>query len=335
MRRTLLLLALAVVASPVGAADTPAILQRMLEAARTLNYRGHVVQIEGYRTQALELLHRAGREAGEDRVRSLQGAYWELERSGSRCRVALGEGRPARDEALVAATFPSLLPRRLERLAAYYDFSRAGSGRLAGRQAEFTVARPRDEFRFGYLLGTDAETGLLLKASLMDGQGRVLRQAFFVNVEFLPLLPDAVWEQAFEPAPLERQWTEHILQAAPLASPDLPWHIGALPAGFTVDGYQRRRMPGSGQEVEQLTVSDGLATVSVFIDASAPGDKALLGAGRIEAVPVFGAQVGDRHVTALGAAPVVTLQRIVDALTPAMTEARPKPADAASVEAAP
>lgn len=335
MRRAPVLLALALGVSPVGAADTPAVLQRMIEAARTLNYRGHVVQIEGHRTQTLELLHRAGHEAGEDRVRSLQGAYWELERSGSRCRVALGDARPARDEALVAAAFPSLLPRRLERLAAYYEFTRVGSGRLAGRPAEFTVARPRDEFRFGYLLGTDADTGLLLKTSLMDGQGRVLRQAFFVDVDILPLLPDTVWEQAFEPAPVDRQWTEHTLQAAPLASTDLPWQIGSLPAGFTVDGYQRRRLPGSGQEVEQLTVSDGLATVSVFIDAVAPGEKALLGASRIEAVPVFGAQVGDRHVTALGAAPVVTLRQIVEALVPAVPQASPVPAEVQPVEAAP
>lgn len=134
---------------------------------------------------------------------------------------------------------------------------------------------------------------------------------------------------------MERQWTEHTLQAAPLASTDLPWQIGSLPAGFTVDGYQRWRLPGSGQEVEQLTVSDGLATVSVFIDAAAPGEKALLGASRIEAVPVFGAQVGDRHVTALGAAPVATLRQIVEALMPAVPQASPVPVDVQPVEAAP
>lgn len=313
MKRALVLLALALGSQHAIAADTPPIVQRMLNAASTLTYRGHVVQIEGDQALSLYLLHRAGTDGGEDRVRSLQGTYWEMRRQGKNCRVAMTDTRPVHDEALVAAAFPSLLPLRLQHLAEFYDFAPVGTGRLADRRVEFTLARPRDEFRFAYLLATDATTGLLLKAGLIDSRGRVLRQVFFVELDLVPALADAEWVQDVSNGPAQLQWTEYTLGAS-LPASALPWPLGPLPAGFTVSEYIRRRVPGSGQDVEQLTISDGLATVSVFIDSAAPGEQALLGAGRVQAMPVYGAQLAGRHVTVLGAAPMTTLQQVVKAL---------------------
>jgi sigma-E factor negative regulatory protein RseB len=320
MKRALALLALAIGCAQVRAEGTPAVLQRMLDAAGTLNYRGHVVQIEGNHTQSLRLLHRAGANGGDDRVHSLQGRYWELRRTGSVCRVALTDGKPARDEALVAAVFPSLLPQRLQRLAQYYDFEPIGSGRLADRAADFTVARPRDQFRFAYLLVTDAQTGLLLKVSLIDGRGRELRQAFFVDLELLPELPAADWEQPHPAASPQLVWSEYTLDRRGLGK-DVPWRVSSLPPGFSLGDYARGRLPGGSQEVEQLTVSDGLATVSVFIDRASSGEQPLQGVSRIEALPAYGTTVGGHHVILLGAVPVATLEHIAKALTPVGTAA--------------
>ncbi len=315
MKRALALLALAV-GCIQASADTPPILQRMLDAASTLNYRGHLVQIEGNHAQSLKLVHRAGANGGDDRVHSLQGRYWELRRTGNVCRVALSDAKPARDEALVAAVFPSLWPRRLQRLAEFYEFAPIGSGRLADRAADFTVARPRDEFRFAYLLVTDAATGLLLKVSLIDGRGRELRQAFFVDLELLSASPDNDWQQTPGATPSPLIWSEYTLdRRAP--GKDMPWRLHSLPPGFTVGDYSRRQVPGSGQEVEQLTVSDGLATVSVFIDSPTPGEQTLHGVSRVEALPAYGTTISGHHVTLLGAVPVATLEHIAKALTPA------------------
>lgn len=333
MKRALVLLALALGGRQAVATDTPPIIQRMLDAASTLSYRGHVVQIEGDQAQSLHLLHRAGTDGGEDRVRSLQGTYWELRRSAKTCQVALINARPAHDEALVAAAFPSLLPRRLQNLAEFYEFAPVGSGRLADHVAQFTLARPRDEFRFAYLLGTDATTGLLLKASLIDSHGQVLRQVFFVDLEVVPTLADDEWRHEFSNTPPKLQWTEHTLGKR-LPASAIPWPIGPLPAGFAVSNYLRHRAPNSDQEVEQLTISDGLATVSAFIDSPAPGEHPLLGAGRVQDMPAYGAQLAERHVTVLGAAPMATLQHVVKALTPdaAGTTTTPATLPAASSE---
>jgi sigma-E factor negative regulatory protein RseB len=323
MRRALALLACAL-CGPLAAAEAPPVVERMIEAARTLNYRGHVVQMEGTQAQTFDLLHRAGNEAGEDRVHSLQGAYWELHRAGSQCRIAFTDVRPAHDEAIVAAAFPSLVPTRLVRLAEFYDFVPVGSGRLAGRAVDFTLARPRDEFRFAHLFATDTDTGLLVKAGLLDHHGQVLRQVFFVDLRLIPILSDIEWRARPATVPARLEWTERRLHPAP-ATTELPWSIGALPAGFGVSGYGRRRMPGGDQEVEQVTVSDGLVSVSVFIDTQAPANAGLLGARRIATMPVYGAAVAGRHVTVLGAAPFAALRQIAAAVGPAPSSA-PAPA---------
>lgn len=316
IQHVLALVVLALGCAQVRAEGTPAVLQRMRDAAETLNYRGHVVQIEGHHTQSLHLLHRAGANGGDDRVHSLQGRYWELRRTGGVCRVAVTDGKPARDEALVAAVFPSLLPQRLQRLAQYYDFEPIGSGRLADRAAEFTVARPRDQFRFGYLLVTDAQTGLLLKVSLIDGRGRELRQAFFVDLELLPEVSAADWDQPHPAASPQLVWSEYTLDRRGLGK-DVPWRVSSLPPGFSLGDYARGRLPGGSQEVEQLTVSDGLATVSVFIDRASSGAQPLQGVSRIEALPAYGTTVHGHHVILLGAVPEATLEQIAKALTPA------------------
>ena len=313
MKRALALLAFLWSGLP-AAADAPPLLQRMLDAASTLNYRGHVVQIEGTQPQTLKLLHRAGAQAGEDRVHSIQGAYWELRRVGAQCKVAMTDTRPAPDEALVAAAFPSLVPQRLMRLADLYTFQPLGAGRFAERTADFTLAEPRDTFRFAYLLVTDAATGLLLKAGLVDRRGHILRQVFFVDLQVLPMVPDAEWQQAVADAPAQMTWTERNLTAEPV-SVELPWPIGPLPAGFQVSGYGRKRMPGGEHEIDQITFSDGLATVSAFIDAQAGADPGTVGAKRVAAMPAYGASVDGRQVTVLGAAPHAALREIANALS--------------------
>lgn len=109
-------------------------------------------------------------------------------------------------------------------------------------------------------------------------------------------------------------WTERNLTRDP-ASVAVPWPLGPLPAGFQVSGYGRKRMPGSEHEIDQITLSDGLVTVSAFIDAQAGADRTPIGAKRVAAMPVYGASVDGRQVTVLGAAPYAALREIANALT--------------------
>lgn len=304
-------------------AEVPAILQRMLDAADTLTYRGVVVQIEGKYTQSLSLLHRPGMDGGRDDLHSLQGHYWELQRTGDACRVGLVGARPARDEALVAAMFPSMVPRRLRHLVDHFEFQPIGKGRVAGRDADFTLARPRDQYRLPRLLVTDAATGLLLKASLLDERGVELRQAFFASLEIADKALPPLEKSA--PAPAETlTWTDYRLNRQPLEK-DLPWRVGWVPPGFWVDDYRREDPRSGGPAFEQITVSNGLSTVAVFIESapkSAPNspsgeEKPPREAHRVGPLNALATTVSGHQITLIGTVPSAALEDIAKGLAPA------------------
>ena len=310
------------------AADTPPIIQRMLAAADTLSYRGHVVQIEGDQAQSLHILHRAGADGGESI------AY-------AACKAPTGNCA-ARDKTAVS---PCQRPTGTRRGTGGRSVCRAccragcktwpsftNSPRSA--TVDWPTTRPTSrwpgraiEFRFAYLLGTDTATGLLLKASLIDSHGQVLRQVFFVDLELVPTLDDAEWLQEAGYQPRRNCSGRNTPSGnARRRMPSRGRSARCRPVSASA-ATSRRRSPGSDQEVEQLTISDGLATVSVFIDSPAPGEQSLLGAGRVQAIPAYGAQLAGRHVTVLGAAPMATLQQVVEALD-AASRRRPTPTPA-------
>lgn len=319
-------------------AEVPAILQRMLDAADTLTYRGVVVQIEGKYTQSLSLLHRPGANGGQDELHSLQGHYWELQRTGDACRVGLVGARPARDEALVAAMFPSMVPRRLRHLVDYFEFQPIGKGRVAGRDADFTLARPRDQYRLPRLLVTDAATGLLLKASLLDERGVELRQAFFASLEIAGE-PSPSWEKSDPAASQALTWAEYRLDRHPLGK-ELPWRLGRLPPGFWVDDYRREEAKSGGQAFDHITVSNGLSTVAVFIEAASnpapsptPGQQqAPRGLHRVGPLNALATTVSGHQVTLIGTVPNAVLEDLASGLAPAQAAAAGAESDSAAAD---
>jgi sigma-E factor negative regulatory protein RseB len=314
MKRALALIAL--IAGCLRAhAETPSVLQRMADAAERLSYRGIVVQIEGNFTQSLRVLHRAGVHGGDDRVHSLQGDYWELQRNGERCRVGLNGPRTVRQDALLAAMFSSVYPGRLLRLESSFEFERVGRGRLAGRDVEFILARPGDAFRFARLFATDVATGLLMKSSLLDARGRELRQAYFVDFEILDNLSPQQWAAQVDAAPAALQWSEHTLDPRPLDKP-IPWRV-SLPPGFSVVGFTRGPVRAGGPPIDQLTISNGLTSLSVFIDGSTASGAATEGFLQVDAINAFTTTVGSHQVTLLGQVPNVTLEAVAKGLAPA------------------
>jgi sigma-E factor negative regulatory protein RseB len=73
-------------------------------------------------------------------------------------------------------------------------------------------------------------------------------------------------------------------------------------------------MAGVPSPVNQLVLSDGLASVSVFIHAAAGDDPPPQGPGRAGAASTFTALVEGQHVTAVGEVPPRTLKAIVSSI---------------------
>jgi sigma-E factor negative regulatory protein RseB len=168
--------------------------------------------------------------------------------------------------------------------------------------------KPRDAYRYGYLLWADEASGLLLKASLLDERGGVVEQYMFTQVnigkpisesDLKPQYPTSgiVWQRAGDTAP------------TPTAG---KWTAEQLPAGFTLSVRLMRMLPARKQPVEHLVYSDGLAVVSVFIEQTGNGDEsnALSGLTHMGAVHAFGKVVDGHQVTVVGEAPALTVDMI-------------------------
>src|SRR5205085_2402836 len=87
--------------------------------------------------------------------------------------------------------FPNILPERLSGLDENYAIQLGKQGRVAGRPVQQILIRPRDSFRYGYQLWADLDTGLLLKAELVDEKGRMLEQFVFAQVSIGNKVPAA------------------------------------------------------------------------------------------------------------------------------------------------
>ena len=92
------------------------------------------------------------------------------------------------------------------------------------------------------------------------------------------------------------------------------WQVMKVPEGF-VPGVQRHHnMTVSAMPVEHFMYSDGLSSVSVFVEKKMKSSKNLSGGSTMGAVNAYGRDVGDYHVTVVGEVPYATVKMIADSV---------------------
>jgi len=239
------------------------LLKQMAEANRQLSYQGIFSYEHGGALKTVKVFHsvRDGQEF--ERIIHLNGPEREVVRRGNNLNCQRLGDAMLRGESLRGA--PSGLSE-LSRgyLESHYSLYMKGEDRVAGRDITIVHVVPKDEFRYGYVLGIDKETGLLLQSMLIGSKKRVLERFQFVDVTIGTLVDD----MALEPTNQDH----HIasLDAAPCLNDKgvLPvnserhWKVTWLPPGFALSGYHIS--PETKRET--LVFTDGLTVFSVFVD---------------------------------------------------------------------
>jgi sigma-E factor negative regulatory protein RseB len=182
--------------------------------------------------------------------------------------------------------------------------------------AAVVVVRPRDGYRFGYRLWIDEATHMPVRSELSDPANRVIERVRFTRLE----LDDAIADEAFEPD-LDRAKLRWVRQAQQAADAVPAWRAARMPPGFRLSVSGLQAMAGSSAPVSHLVFSDGLASVSVFIEMPAPGRAPVTGSGRSGVASAFSTVVQGHQVTVIGEVPPATLKYIATGLTPAGPEA--------------
>jgi sigma-E factor negative regulatory protein RseB len=317
-------LALAMVVTTAVAAEEPTKwLERMNQALTTRNYDGTFSHWQGGKVEMLRIIHRVQDGAVAERLVSLDGSGREFIRSGPdlACylpdkKTVLVERRPA-DESLLGG-FPAVN----QQTANFYDIQEVARTRLNRRDTRVITVAPKDEFRYGYRLWIDETTAMPLKTQLCDGRGKVIEQIVFASLTLALRIPDS----AFKPD-VSTEGFQWLRNESPPAkeSPEnasLVWNALKLPPGFKMAARSAQMMPGSTDPVSHLVFSDGLASVSVFVEMdtkttkeSPEEEEAAEESSRVGSSSVYSTVMGGRKVTAVGEVPPATVRSIASSFS--------------------
>lgn len=303
---TLLLASTACAAA--GSEQAAGLLRRMADASAQLSYDGIFVYMQGAQVQTMRILHSAAADGERERLVSLDGPPREVIRQGGNvvCYLPDDKSFAVENGGVVGPPLPGPVPTDLERLRAHYLVTVGGTQRIAGRMARLVTLAPRDAFRYGHRYWIAEEDGLLLKSELFGGGGEVIERVLFTTIDVRERIPDELLHPGID-AP-GRIWKHGVAGHKPLAG-DSRWRALTLPPGFKLDFAGRYPLSGSGVAVDHLIYSDGLASVSLFIEKA---DGAVEGKpGRMGAVNTFVRQEAGHRVTAVGEVPEKTVRLLV------------------------
>ncbi len=310
LRLPVLSLVSLLVSTPLWAADAAqGLLTKMTRATRTLDYEGTFVYQHDYQIESMRIVHKVVDGMPRERLVSLNGVPREIIRDAREVRFYYPN-----DNAVVVEQrrtngldFPNILPDQLQGLDENYVIRLGKQGRLAGRVAQQILIRPRDSYRYGYDLWADNDTGLLLKAELMDDKQKMLEQFVFTQIS----IGGNVAASALEPEMARQGMLWHRDNSERAKQANASWTVTRLPKGFKLSTQMKREIPLRKKSVEHLVFSDGLAAVSVFIEKQDADDKTSgPGTSHLGAVNAYAIKVDGHHITAMGEVPAATVSLI-------------------------
>jgi len=291
-------------------ADGMTLLRRIYEATEKLSYSGTFVYQQGDRTETSRITRRAGPGGGIERVEVLDGTPREIIRTRDTVRCYLPESQTVKVERRTdPRAFPAMLPEQVSELARNYTISRGEPARIAGYDCEAVVLTPKDQLRYGYMLWTDVNTGMLLKARTFNHKGETVDQFSFAH-----LAVGSVPRERMKPRHQAQNWRVEDAAVAPANLARSGWTMGAELPGFRKIIEVTRKL-GEARPVGQMVYSDGLAAVSVFIEPMAGRAETVRpGPSSLGAFQIYTREVANHIVTVVGEAPALSVQRIATAV---------------------
>lgn len=281
-------------------------LQKTASAARELNYQGLFVYHNGAMIRSVQITHmnEGGREFTRNVV--LDGRPREVFSEGDDIVIFNAK----HDKIVIEKRrgqnlFPAMLPTQLQPLKQNYRLKLVGTERVAGRLANVMDLIPHDQLRYQYRIWSDAEYGLLLKMSMLDMQNRTLEQIGFTQVSMLHTR-DLDWFQpkidATKPYVMD-DTTEMNHVEDNLVVPNLP-------AGYRKIDQIKLRVPGKLAPVQQIVFSDGLASVSLFVEPIVKGMQPRVGKKTLGSTNVCAHVLNGYQVVVVGEVPAQTVEHI-------------------------
>ncbi len=291
-------------------------LERMNHVLATRNYEGTFFHLRHGKVESLRIVHRVEDNRISERLVSLDGNGREIIRNDGEQTCFLPDQRRVlvqpvqkRESGLLGT------PVFGDSVDLHYRLEKRPSERISGRTTRVIAVTPRDNFRFGYCLWIDERTAMPLKTQLLDSKGGVIEQILWGEL----VMPVRIPKSAVQPRVRSEgfQWIRRPFPPeAQLSEGQTPWHATKLPPGFKLTDASYQLLEGASAPSTHLVYSDGLASVSVFIEVKPPEQKPMKGPSRVGSSYAYSTIVQGHQITAVGEVPVQTVRLIADSTRP-------------------
>jgi len=290
-------------------------LKTLAFAGHQTNYSGVFVYQSGGRIEMSRITHIADQSGEHERLEGLDGLKREVIRNNDKVWMYLGDKKVRIEKRRVQRAFPALLPEQIQTLKENYEISQGEEDRVAGYHAHTVIFHPKDNLRYTRKMWAHSESGLLLKAVVLDERGRVIEEYAFSQIEIGGKNIDQKWvvPNETEAASLAAQKNLSPLPKASYESAPSGWQVDSVPAGFKKILEMQRTFSNKKLPVVHIVYSDGLSGISVFIEkvSDVSHIHGLSGRG---AVHMYSRLVGDDMVTVVGEIPPRVVIQVADSV---------------------
>ena len=296
-------------------------LQKSAHAARELNYQGVFVYVNGKQTSSVQITHmnNAGREMTRNVV--LDNSPQAANAQTNQPREVYSQGsdivimQKKNQKTLIEKRrgqnlFPAMLPTDLRAIKASYTATFGIKDYVAGREAQVIDLISNDAFRYSYKIWADAEYGLLLKMTLVDSKSKTLEQIEFTQLSTLNS-QDVNW---FQPK-IDVTKSYEMQDNTVVNQVNSNWIVAELPIGYVKVDHRALAVPGKITPVDQMVFSDGIGSVSVFIEPIVKGMRPKMGQMSIGSTNVCARVLDGYQITVVGEVPVLPCLQIAKAVS--------------------
>ena len=300
------------ITSTASANDLWLMIQKAAFAARELNYKGTFLYQNGNQSNSVQITHmnNSGREFTRNVILNTD-----------KPREVFSEGsdivifHPQKNKIVIEKRrgqnlFPAILPVNLDSLKASYKLRLVGSDNIAGRNAQVVELVPNDAYRYNYKVWLDTEYGLLLKMALLNDKNQTLEQVIFQELNMLNT-HDLNW---FQPK-IDVSKSYVMEDVALLNRVSTNWIVAELPPGYVKVDHIERAAKGKRSPVNQMIFSDGLASVSLFIEPLSKGVRPKTGHMIVGSTNICAHVIDGYQITVVGEVPASTVQQIAKAVS--------------------
>lgn len=282
-------------------------LQKMAAAAKQLTYSGTFIYQNGNRIETSRIVHLWDETGEHEHVETLDQAPREIIRNNDEvfCYSPTSNGLVV-EKRKPRKSFPNLLPKQLQDVTENYFIKLGGRERIGGYECQVVILEPKDNLRYGYKFWAEGNTGLIIRASMMNEKTEIVDQYTFTQL----VLGGPVDKEQFKPKEGATQIAPNIIDTT-----ETPWLV-KQPTGFKKVSEVKRKMAGRDVPVHHLVFSDGMAAISVFVESVTDARLSSPVLTKQGAVNVYTKPLAKGVATVLGEAPPVTLMQIANSIAP-------------------